>query len=43
MYIVKEYLSGNTVAIVSRKEDAVAMIRNNLPNEPRLIIEEYRK
>ena len=39
MYIIKEYLSGNTVAIVSRKADAVAMIRSTRPNEPRLIIE----
>jgi hypothetical protein len=39
VYIVKEYLSGETVAIVSRKADAIAMIRSTQPNEPRLIIE----
>ena len=39
MYIVKEYLSGDVVAICSRKSDAVAMIRNTLKNEPRLVIE----
>lgn len=41
MYIVKEYLTGNTVAITSRKEDALAMIqfRSNT-KEPALIIEE---
>ena len=39
MYIVKEYLTGNTVAIVSRKQDAVAMIRSTRANEPRLVME----
>jgi hypothetical protein len=39
MYIVKEYLTGNTVAIVSRKQDALSMIRNTQPNEPRLVVE----
>jgi len=39
MYIVKEYLSGNTVAVCSRKQDAVAMIRSTLKDQPRLIIE----
>ena len=39
MYIVKEYLTGNTVAMCSRKEDAIAMIRSTRANEPRLIIE----
>jgi hypothetical protein len=42
MYIVKEYLTGRTVAIVSRKADAVAMIRSTLKDEPRLIIEVQR-
>ena len=39
MYIVKEYLTNETVAIVSRKADAMAMIRTQLPNQPRLIVE----
>ena len=42
MYIIKEYLTGNTVAIVSRKQDAVAMIRNTAPNEPRLVMEKHQ-
>ena len=37
MYIVKNYLTDETVAIVSRKEDAIAMTRSNLPGEARLI------
>lgn len=39
MYIVKEYLTGNTVAMCSRKADAIAMIRSTRENEPRLVIE----
>jgi len=42
MYIVKDYLTGETVAVVSRKADAVAMIRTNL-DDKRLIIEEVKK
>jgi hypothetical protein len=42
MYVVKKYLTDETVAIVTRKEDAVAMIRNTPPNEDRLIIEEKK-
>jgi hypothetical protein len=41
MYIVKEYLTGNTVAFTSRKEDALAMIQQRISSkEPILIIEE---
>jgi hypothetical protein len=40
MYIIKEYLTDNIVAIASRKEDAVAMTRARKGNEPVLIIEE---
>jgi hypothetical protein len=44
MYIVKNYLTDETVAIVTRKEDAIAMTRSNLPGEPRLIyVEEKSK
>ena len=39
MYIVKDYLTNETVAIASRKEDAVAMIQNRTGNDPILIIE----
>ena len=41
MYIVKNYMTNETVAIVSRKQDALAMIQTR-PNskEPILIIEE---
>lgn len=42
MYIVKNYLTDETVAIVSRKEDAVAMTRSNLPGEARLIYVEEK-
>ena len=38
MYIIREYLTDETVAIVSRKEDAVAMIRR-LENESPLYFE----
>ena len=41
MYIIKEYLTGNTVAITSRKEDALAMIKQRISSkEPILIVEE---
>jgi hypothetical protein len=41
MYIIKEYLTGNTVAITSRKEDALAMIQQRISSkEPILIVEE---
>lgn len=39
MYIVKDYLTNETVAIATRKEDAVAMIQNRKGNDPILIIE----
>jgi len=40
MYIVKEYLTGNTVAFTSRKEDAVAMMRSSShKDDPKLILE----
>jgi hypothetical protein len=42
MYIIKNYLTDETVAIVTRKEDAVAMTQGTLPNEPRLIFEEKK-
>ena len=42
MYIIKEYLTGNTVAIVSRKVDALAMIRSTLKDEPRLVVEKQQ-
>ena len=41
MYIVKDYLTGETVAVVTRKADAVAMIRTNL-DDKRLIIEKAK-
>jgi len=37
MYIVKEYLSNETVAVCSRKDDAVALILSDL--ERKLYIE----
>lgn len=40
MYVVKEYLTDKVVAIVTRKEDAVAMTKTSIPGEPRLI---YKK
>jgi len=41
MYIVKNYLTNETVAITSRKEDALAMIQfRSSAKEPALIIEE---
>jgi hypothetical protein len=41
MYILKNYLTDETVAIVSRKEDALAMIQQRISSkEPILIIEE---
>ena len=43
MYIVKNYHTDETVAIVTRKEDAIAMTntRRN-PNDPVLVFEEYK-
>ena len=43
MYIIKNYLTDETVAIVTRKEDAIAMTRSTLPHEPRLIYVEEKK
>lgn len=41
MYIIKDYLTNETVAITSRKEDALAMIQfRSSTKEPALIIEE---
>ena len=40
MYIVKDYMSNEIVAMCSRKEDALAMIQNRSGREPILIIEE---
>ena len=42
MFAVKDYLTDETVAIVSRKEDAVAMIRTGL-DERKLIVEKVKK
>ena len=42
MYIVKKYLTDETVAVVSRKEDAIAMINNSDAQEDRLIIQEKK-
>jgi hypothetical protein len=40
MYIIKNYLTDEIVAVVSRKVDAVAMTRGSgIGNEPRLIFE----
>ena len=40
MYIIKNYLTDETVAIVSRKVDAIAMTqKSSSPNEPKLIFE----
>ena len=40
MYIIKNYLTDETVAIVSRKEDAIAMMRSSSrPGDPKLIVE----
>jgi hypothetical protein len=40
MYILKNYLTDETVAIVSRKEDAVAMMRSKTrKDDPKLILE----
>ena len=41
MYIVKDYITNETVAYCSRKADALAMIRTNL-NDKRLIIEKAK-
>lgn len=40
MYLIKDYLTDETVAIVSRKEDALAMIQRISNDERKLIIEE---
>ena len=39
MYVIREYLTDRIVAYVSRKEDAIAMIKQTLPNEPKLTLE----
>ena len=44
MYIIKEYLTGNTVAVASRKEDALAMMRSSShKDDPKLIVEKMQK
>ena len=44
MYLIKNYDTDETVAIVTRKEDAVAMTTApRKANEPILIFEEYKK
>jgi uncharacterized protein YcbK (DUF882 family) len=40
MYIVRDYMTNETVAMCSRKEDALAMIQNRSGNDPILIVEE---
>ena len=42
MYIIKDYLTGETVAYATRKADAVAMIRTTL-DDKRLIIEKAKQ
>ena len=40
MYIVRDYMTDEIVAVTTRKEDAVAMLRSSTkPNDPKLIIE----
>ena len=40
MYLIKNYLTDETVAIVTRKQDAIAMTQDSgRGNEPRLIFE----
>ena len=41
MYLVKDYMSNETVAVCSRKEDAMALIQQRTrSNDPILIVEE---
>lgn len=40
MYIVKNYLTDETVAVVTREDDARAMCSSRLEGEPVLIYEE---
>lgn len=41
MFIVKNYLTDEVVAIVSRREDAVAMTKSRIrENDPILVFEE---
>ena len=37
MYIIRDYMTNETVAITTRKEDAVAMVRTDV--ERKLIVE----
>ena len=39
MFIVKNYLTDEVVAIVSRREDAVAMTKSRRENDPILVFE----
>ena len=40
MYIVKDYLTNDIVAMCSREEDAMAMVRSSKnPSDPKLIVE----
>lgn len=41
MYIVRNYLTNEVVAMCSRKEDAIAMVRSTgtRPDDPKLIYE----
>ena len=39
MYIVKNYLTDETVAVVTRKEDAIALMQgSNRKDDPKLIV-----
>ena len=42
MYIVKDYLTNETVAITTKREDAIAMIRTELDGR-KLIVEKEPK
>lgn len=43
MYLIKNYLTNETVAIVTRKEDAIAMTSSRLEGEPVLIYVEEKR
>ena len=42
MYVIKDYLTDETVAYCSRREDALAMIRDDL-DDRKLIVEKMKK
>ena len=41
MYLVKDYMTGETVAITTNKTDALALIRSDL--DRKLIVEKEKK